>query len=72
MPLFVLGDIAACGHPSCPFSLGRVKKLIQLRGWLLDKTQKTPETVLYPVNDYDLMTGLGRGCKSDEPPTFQA
>jgi len=71
LPSFVLGDSAACGPPSCPSSLEE-EKTIQLRGWLLDKTQKTLKSVLYPVNDYDLMTGLGSGCKIDEPPTFQA
>jgi hypothetical protein len=69
---FVLGDIAACRHPSCPFSLERVKRLIQLQGWLPDKTQKTPEMVLYPMNVPGLMTGLGSGCQCDEPSTFQS
>jgi hypothetical protein len=38
---------------------GMDEKNIQLQGRLLDKTQKTPETVLYPVQVSGLMTGLG-------------
>ncbi|MGD0734963.1 MAG: hypothetical protein ABR976_07435 [Terracidiphilus sp.] len=60
-PSLVLGDPAAYGLPSCPCSPERMKKLNQLQGRLLDKTQKTPETVLYPMQVSGLMTGLGSG-----------
>jgi hypothetical protein len=58
-PSLILGDGAAYGLPSRPCSLEKVKKLNQLPGRLLDKTQKTPEMVLYPMQVPGLMTGLG-------------
>jgi hypothetical protein len=44
----------------------------KLHNWLIDKTPKTPQTVLYTMLVFGLTAILGSGCQGNEPPTFQA